>query len=199
MSQKFIKHSLYGQKYWDTTFFRREKCNFQTVATKKLMYLKIVFPPQLQQFWSVWNDCTHFNIQVVFPVWHFCLPHLLQCTFGSAAGSAPGATIHWRFAPYPVHLPGGGGRLPATPCSCPHWGTEGLQILFKWFNLDSYYPLPYYYYHSMYNCALSQSSHVDCQTLICVNPWQTWIRFRLIELVSMHFIMLMRLEPREVW
>ncbi len=76
---------------------------------------------------------------------------------------------------------------------------EGLQILFKWFNLDSYYPLPYSYYHSMYNCALSQSSHVDCQTLICVNPWQTWIRFRLIELVSMHLIMLMRLEPREVW
>ncbi len=50
--------------------------------------------------------------------------------------------------------------------------SEGLQILFKWFNLDSYYPLPYSYYHSMYNCALSQSSHVDCQTLICVNPWQ---------------------------
>ncbi len=73
--------------------------------------------------------------------------------------------------------------------------SERLQILFKWFNLDSYYPLP----DSMYNCALSQSSHVDCQTLICVNPWQTWIRFRLIELVSMHLIMLMRLEPREVW
>ncbi len=46
-------------------------------------------------------------------------------------------------------------------------GSERLQILFKWFNLDSYYPLP----DSMYNCALSQSSHVDCQTLICVNPW----------------------------
>ncbi len=72
---------------------------------------------------------------------------------------------------------------------------ERLQILFKWFNLDSYYPRP----DSMYNCALSQSSHVDCQTLICVNPCQTWIRFRLIELVSMHLIMLMRLEPREVW
>ncbi len=63
------------------------------------------------------------------------------------------------------------------------------------FNLDYYYPL----FNSMYNCALSQSSQVDCQTLICVNPWQTWIRFRLIELVSMHLIMLMRLEPREVW
>ncbi len=73
--------------------------------------------------------------------------------------------------------------------------SERLQILFKWFNLDSYYPRP----DSMYNCALSQSSHVDCQTLICVNPCQTWIRFRLIELVSMHLIMLMRLEPREVW
>ncbi len=74
-------------------------------------------------------------------------------------------------------------------------GIEGLQILFKWFNLDSYYPRP----DSMYNCALSQSSHVDCQTLICGNPCQTWIRFRVIELVSMHLIMLMRLEPREVW
>ncbi len=50
----------------------------------------------------------HFNIQVVFPAWHFCLPHLLQCTFGSAAGSSAGATVHWCFAPYPVHLPVGG-------------------------------------------------------------------------------------------
>ncbi len=92
------------------------------------------------------------------------------------------------------------GEIFITPpkCICKE-RSEGLQILFKWFNLDSYYPLPYSYYHSMYNCALSQSSHVDCQTLICVNPWQTWIRFRLIELVSMHLIMLMRLEPREVW
>ncbi len=73
-------------------------------------------------------------------------------------------------------------------------GIVGLQILFKWFNLDSYYPLP----DSMYNCALSQSSHVDCQTLICVNPWPDVDSFRLIELVSMHLIMLMRLEPREV-
>ncbi len=23
------------------------------------MYLKTVFPPLLQQFWSVWYDCTH--------------------------------------------------------------------------------------------------------------------------------------------
>ncbi len=38
-------------------------------------------------------------------------------------------------------------------------GVVGLQILFKSFNLDSYYPLP----DSMYNCALSQSSHVDWQ------------------------------------
>ncbi len=45
----------------------------------------------------------------------------------------------------------------------------------------------------MYNCALSQSSHVDCQTLICVNPWPDVDSFRLIELVSMHLIM--RLEP----
>ncbi len=63
------------------------------------------------------------------------------------------------------------------------------------FNLDYYYPL----FNSMYNCALSQSSHVDCQTLICVNPWPDVESFRLIELVSMHLIMLMRLEPREVW
>ncbi len=36
-----------------------EKKHFQTVPTKKWMYLKIVFTPLLQQFWSVWNDCTH--------------------------------------------------------------------------------------------------------------------------------------------
>ncbi len=26
------------------------------------MYLKIVFPPLLQQFWSVGNDCTHMSL-----------------------------------------------------------------------------------------------------------------------------------------
>ncbi len=43
-----------------------EEKNFQTVATEKLMYLKIVFPPLLQQFWSVWNDCTHMYKSLVF-------------------------------------------------------------------------------------------------------------------------------------
>ncbi len=72
LSQKFITkhqwlvHSLYGQKYWDTPFFRRGKRRFQTVATKKCMYLKIVFPPLLQQFWSVWNDWTHMYKSLVF-------------------------------------------------------------------------------------------------------------------------------------
>ncbi len=30
------------------------------------MYLKIVFPPVLQQFWSVWNDFTHMYKSLVF-------------------------------------------------------------------------------------------------------------------------------------
>ncbi len=30
------------------------------------MYLKIVFPPLLHQFWSVWNDGTHKNKSLVF-------------------------------------------------------------------------------------------------------------------------------------
>ncbi len=30
------------------------------------MYLKIVFPPLLQQFWSVWNDFTHMYKSLVF-------------------------------------------------------------------------------------------------------------------------------------
>ncbi len=30
------------------------------------MYLKIVFPPLLQQFWSVWNDSTHMYTLLVF-------------------------------------------------------------------------------------------------------------------------------------
>ncbi len=58
--------------------------------------------------------------------WHFCLPHLLQCTFGSAAGSSAGATVHWRFAPYPVHFPLGGqwlvGTSPRHPLQLPSLG-----------------------------------------------------------------------------
>ncbi len=30
------------------------------------MYLKIVFPPLLQQFWGVWNDFTHMHKSLVF-------------------------------------------------------------------------------------------------------------------------------------
>ncbi len=40
---------------------------------------------------------------MVFASWHFCLPYILYCTFGSAAGSSAGATIHKRFTPYPVY------------------------------------------------------------------------------------------------
>ncbi len=49
LSQKLITkhqwlvHSLYGQRY-----------------------LKITFPPLLQQFWSVWNDCIHMYKSLVF-------------------------------------------------------------------------------------------------------------------------------------
>ncbi len=59
----WLVHSLYGQKYWDTPFFRREK-GTSKLATK--LKLKIVFPPLLQQFWSVWNDCTHMYKSLVF-------------------------------------------------------------------------------------------------------------------------------------
>ncbi len=56
------------------------------------------------------------------------------------------------------------------------------------FNLDSYYPLP----DSMYNCALSQLSHVDwqrfkeplAQTLIQRTPWPRRGIVSLIGLVS---------------
>ncbi len=40
--------------------------HFQTVATKKLMYLNIAFPPLLQQFWSVWKDWTRMYKSLVF-------------------------------------------------------------------------------------------------------------------------------------
>ncbi len=104
----------YMEKYWDTTFFRREKCNFQTVATKKFMYLKIVFPPQLQQFWSVWNDCTHFNIQVVFPAWHFCLPHLwVSCRVSTWCHRS------LTFCPLSSTSPGGGGAVACGDVSQP--------------------------------------------------------------------------------
>ncbi len=43
-----------------------EKRHFQTVVTNKIIYLKIVFPSLLQQFWSVWNDCIHMYKSLVF-------------------------------------------------------------------------------------------------------------------------------------
>ncbi len=36
------------------------------------MYLKLVFPPLMQQFWSVWNDCTHMY-PYVSGVWWWVL------------------------------------------------------------------------------------------------------------------------------
>ncbi len=57
----------------------------------------------------------------MFPAWHFCLPHLLQCTFGSAAGSSAGATVHWCFAHIQYISQWGGSGLwrclPATPAA----------------------------------------------------------------------------------
>ncbi len=52
-------------KVLDTNFFRREKYTSK-LATNTFLYLKIVFPSLLQQFWSVWNDCTHMNKSLVF-------------------------------------------------------------------------------------------------------------------------------------
>ncbi len=47
------------------------------------MYLKIVFPPLLQQFWSVWNDWTHVYKSLVFG--DECLAHLKSHQRCSAA------------------------------------------------------------------------------------------------------------------
>ncbi len=43
-------------------YISKRKRHFQTVATKKFMYLKLVFPPLLQQFWSVLNGCTYKSL-----------------------------------------------------------------------------------------------------------------------------------------
>ncbi len=56
-----------------------EKRHFQTVATKKWMYLKIVFTPLLQQFWSVWNDCTHMYKSLVFGDEFLKMPLEINC------------------------------------------------------------------------------------------------------------------------
>ncbi len=60
-----------------------EKMHFQTVATKKWMYIKIVFPPLLQQFLSVWNDCISY-VQVIGVWWLVCgsfkvTPEVFSC------------------------------------------------------------------------------------------------------------------------
>ncbi len=59
-------HSLYGQKYWDTPFFRREKGKLATKMETQFTYLKMLFSPLLQQFLSVWNDGTHRYKSLVF-------------------------------------------------------------------------------------------------------------------------------------
>ncbi len=62
-------HSLYGQKYWDTPFFRREKGTselWQQRWKHNLCTYTFVFPPLLQQFGSVCNDCTHMYKSLVF-------------------------------------------------------------------------------------------------------------------------------------
>ncbi len=53
-----------------------EKRRLQTVPTKTLMYLKIVFPALLHQFWSVWTDGTHMNKSLVFGDVYTCKPVL---------------------------------------------------------------------------------------------------------------------------
>ncbi len=51
---QWLVHSLYGQKYWDTPFFRRENKDGSIIHV-----LTFLFPPLLQQFW---NDCTHMSL-----------------------------------------------------------------------------------------------------------------------------------------
>ncbi len=49
-----------------------EKKALPNCGNTEFMYLKIVFPSLLQQFLSVWNDCTHMYKSLVFVI-HFWL------------------------------------------------------------------------------------------------------------------------------
>ncbi len=67
-------HYMYKSTWTPTSL--EEKGYFQTVATKmetKFMYLKFVFPPLLQQCWSVWNDYILYVQAIGFLVIHFWL------------------------------------------------------------------------------------------------------------------------------
>ncbi len=54
-------HQTPMTKVLEHPLLKKRKGHFQSVAIK-LMSLKIVFPSLLQQFWSVWNDCTHMSL-----------------------------------------------------------------------------------------------------------------------------------------
>ncbi len=65
----FFKSHIYtiSPKVLGHLFFRREKgTSKRQQRWKQLMYLKIVFPPLLQEFWNVWNDCIHLYKSFVF-------------------------------------------------------------------------------------------------------------------------------------
>ncbi len=43
-----------------------EKKALPNCGNKEINVLKSCVPPMLQQFWSVWNDCTHMYKSLVF-------------------------------------------------------------------------------------------------------------------------------------
>ncbi len=51
-----------------------EKKALLNLQTKKLIYLNFLFLPLLQQFWRVWNYCTHMYKSLVFGACLFCRP-----------------------------------------------------------------------------------------------------------------------------
>ncbi len=63
---QWLHHSLYGQKYSLEEKNALPNCGNKEINVLKLVFCKILFPPLLQQFWSVLNDCTHMNKSLVF-------------------------------------------------------------------------------------------------------------------------------------
>ncbi len=48
--------------------YLEEKRALPNCGNKEMYVLKLLFPPLLQQFWSVWNDCTHMYKSLEFGI-----------------------------------------------------------------------------------------------------------------------------------
>ncbi len=64
MTCTFINH--YMDTSTGTPPSLEEKKALPNCGNKEIHVLKIVYPPLLQQFWSVWNDCTRMYKSLVF-------------------------------------------------------------------------------------------------------------------------------------